>query len=143
MNTLDWVAAEGQSSREQGDLPQAALFGRALPTHFPLQRNGRPSTYDPSVQVSGVQKVVGGLLDDVRTIARGMQVLPELARILESIETKVDTLNDEVHRMRVAVEEMGGDVKTVPTRLDELQHSLSPMRRIGRRLGRSDGDEQA
>jgi Mg2+ and Co2+ transporter CorA len=92
------------------------------------------------VQVSGVQKVVGGLLDDVRTIARGMQVLPELARILESIETRVDTLNDEVHRMRVAVEEMGGDVKTVPTRLDELQHSLSPMRRIGRRFSRRESN---
>jgi Mg2+ and Co2+ transporter CorA len=92
------------------------------------------------VQVSGVQKVVGGLLDDVRTIARGMQVLPELARILESIEAKVDTLNDEVHRMRVAVEEMGGDVKTVPTRLDDLQHSLSPMRRIGRRFSRRESN---
>ena len=88
------------------------------------------------VQMPQLSKVAGGLLEDVRTIARGMQVLPELARILQSIEAKVDTLNDEVHRMRVAVEEMGGDVKTVPTRLDELQHSLSPMRRIGRRFSR-------
>jgi hypothetical protein len=35
---------------------------------------------------------------------------------------------------------MGGDVKTVPTRLDELQHSLSPMRRIGRRFSRRESN---
>lgn len=92
------------------------------------------------VQVPQLPRVVGGLIEDVRTIARGMQVLPELARILDSIDVKVDTLNDEVSRMRRAVEEMGGDVKTVPDRLDELQHSLSPMRRIGRRFSRGEGN---
>jgi tetrahydromethanopterin S-methyltransferase subunit G len=92
------------------------------------------------VQVPQLPRVVGGLIDDVRTIARGMQVLPELARLLDSIDAKVDTLNAEVTRMREAVEAMGGDVKTVPDRLDELQHSLSPMRRIGRRFGRGEGN---
>ncbi|MGH2923251.1 MAG: hypothetical protein ACRDKH_04395 [Solirubrobacterales bacterium] len=95
------------------------------------------------MQVPQLPRVVGGLIEDVRTIARGMQVLPELARILDSIDVKVDTLNDEVTRMRRAVEEMGGDVKTVPDRLDELQHSLSPMRRIGRRFSRGEGNGES
>ena len=128
--------------REHGGSPRGASAARFLPTRERIKTRIRaavpavPGHTISRVQMPQLSKVAGGLLEDVRTIARGMQVLPELARILESIETKVDTLNDEVHRMRVAVEEMGGDVKTVPTRLDELQHSLSPMRRIGRRFSR-------
>jgi hypothetical protein len=124
--------------------PRRASAARFLPTSDRIKTRIRgalyagPGAYDHPVQMPQLSKVASGLLDDVRTIARGMQVLPELAQILRSIETKVDTLNDEVHRMRVAVEEMGGDVKTVPTRLDELQHSLSPMRRIGRRFSRGE-----
>jgi archaellum component FlaC len=94
------------------------------------------------VQVTEVPRMVGGLIDDVRTIARGMQVLPELARSLHAIEARVEVLDDEVRKMRQAVESMGGDVKSMPGRLDDLQHSLSPMRRIGRRLSRSDGGEE-
>jgi hypothetical protein len=93
-------------------------------------------------QLLDVPKLVNGLIADVRTIARGMQVLPELARSLHAIEARVEVLDDEVRKMRHAVESMGGDVKTMPGRLDELQHSLSPMRRIGRRFGRSDGVDE-
>lgn len=91
--------------------------------------------------VSGVPRMVTGLIEDVRAIARGMEVLPELARSLTTIEARVDALNDEVRRMRESVEEMGGDVNTLPRRIDDLQHSLSPLRRIGRRFGR--GDEES
>ena len=87
--------------------------------------------------------MVGGLLEDVRTIARGMQVLPELSRTLLAIEAKVESLDAEVRRMRQAVEAMGGDVRTLPESIDELQHSLSPLRRIGRRLGRGESAEGA
>ena len=90
--------------------------------------------------MTGVPRMIGGLIEDVRAIARGMEVLPELARSLTTIEARVDALNDEVRRMREAVEEMGGDVNTLPRRIDDLQHSLSPLRRIGRRLGRSEDD---
>ena len=85
--------------------------------------------------------VVGALIEDVRTIARGMGVLPELARSLVAIEARVERLDDEVRRMRKAVESMSGEVETLPGRLDDLQHSLSPMRRIGRRFSRGDGGE--
>ena len=67
-------------------------------------------------------------LDDIRAIAQGMAVLPELARILASIEGRVQRLDDEVMKMRQAVESMGGDVGTLPARLDDLQDSI-PLRR--------------
>lgn len=106
-------------------------------------RDGLAPAYDCAVpQLLDVPKLINGLIEDVRTIARGMQVLPELARSLHAIEARVEVLDDEVRKMRQAVEAMGGDVKTMPGRLDELQHSLSPMRRIGRRLGRSDEGEE-
>lgn len=94
-----------------------------------------------AVGVAGIPRMIGGLVEDVRAIARGMEVLPELARSLTTIEARVDALSDEVRRMREAVEEMGGDVNTLPRRIDDLQHSLSPLRRIGRRLSRTDSAE--
>jgi hypothetical protein len=75
-----------------------------------------------------VPKLLGGALEDIRAIAQGMAVLPELARILASIESRVQRLDDEVVKMRRAVESMGTDVGTLPTRLDELQDSI-PLRR--------------
>jgi hypothetical protein len=86
--------------------------------------------------LAGVPRMLGGALADIRTIARGMQVLPELARTLAAIERRVDSLDDEVRTMRRAVESMDGDVKELPARIDQVQHALSPLRRIGRRFGR-------
>ena len=89
-----------------------------------------------------------GPLDDLRSIAQGMQVLPELARLLATIEVKVESLDDEVKKMRQAVEAMGGDVGELPPKIDELGHTLHPLRRMGSRFSRPDGapvdpDEQA
>ena len=78
--------------------------------------------------ITSVPNMVGGLLEDVRTIARGMQVLPELARLLSSIEGRVVELEAEVVKMRQAVESMGGDVGALPGRIDELQEAI-PLRR--------------
>ena len=82
-----------------------------------------------------------GPLDDLRSIAQGMQVLPELARILREIDVRVQSLDEEVKKMRQAVEAMGGSVEELPPKLDELGTTLRPMRRMGKRFSRDDGEE--
>lgn len=88
------------------------------------------------------QMLKNGPLEDLRSIAEGMQVLPELARILREIQVRVDSLDEEVKAMRAAVEQMGADVQELPPRLDELGHTLRPMRRLGRRFSSGAADEE-
>ena len=76
-----------------------------------------------------------GPLDDLRSIAQGMQVLPELARLLATIEVKVESLDEEVKKMRQAVESMGGDVGELPPKIEDLSKTLHPFRRMGNRFG--------
>lgn len=79
-----------------------------------------------------------GPLDDLKSIAQGMQVLPELARLLATIEVKVESLDLEVKKMRQAVESMGGDVEELPPKIDDLSKTLHPFRRMGSRFGKDD-----
>lgn len=83
-----------------------------------------------------------GPLDDLRSIAEGMQVLPELARVLAEIDVRVQSLDEEVKKMRQAVEAMGGSVEELPPKLDDLGHTLRPLRRMGRRFGRHDAEAE-
>ncbi len=76
--------------------------------------------------------LLGGALDDLRSIAGGMRYLPELARLLAEIDNGVRSLDAEVRRMREAVESMGGDVGELHPRLDDLQRSI-PLNRLRRR----------
>lgn len=78
-----------------------------------------------------------GPLEDLRSIAKGMQVLPELARILREIDVRVQSLDDEVRKMRQAVEAMGGDVKELPPKIEDLGQTLHPLRRMGSRFSRA------
>lgn len=82
--------------------------------------------------IAGVPRLLGGALEDIRAIAEGMAVLPELARILASIEVRVERVETEVAAMRRAVESMGGEVGELPARLEELQDAI-PLRRRRRR----------
>ena len=84
--------------------------------------------------LSAVPRLIGGAREDIRTIAKGMAVLPELARILATIETRVALIEAEMVKMRRAVESMGGDVGALPDRIDELQDSI-PLRRRRRQSG--------
>jgi len=88
----------------------------------------------PKAAIAALPRMLGGARADIRTIARGMAVLPELARILSTIETRVALIEDEVGKMRRSVDSMGGDVETLPARLDELQDSI-PLRRRRRQSG--------
>jgi hypothetical protein len=98
----------------------------------------------PVAAIASVPKVIGMLgdaLEDIRAIARGMQLLPEIARILETIERRVESLDDEVRQMRRAVESMGADVKGLDPRLEGVQDSLRPLHRLGSRLRRAPVEE--
>lgn len=93
-----------------------------------------------------VPKLVLGALEDLRTIAQSVAVLPDVARALTSIQGRVDSLDDEVKRMRTAVESMGGDVVTMrdsvrplESSLEELQRTVHPIRRATGRIDQMRG----
>jgi hypothetical protein len=91
----------------------------------------------PKAALAALPRLLTGAREDIRTIAEGMGTLPELVRVLSTIETRVAKLEDDVVKMRRAVESMGGDVGALPQRLDELQDSI-PLSR--RRRARVSGD---
>lgn len=94
-----------------------------------------------------IPRLLGGALNDLRTIAEGMAVLPRMLSTLHGIQAKVDSLDDEVKRMRAAVDGMGGDVGELRDGIERLEPHLEdvtrvahPLRRLGdRRRGRADG----
>ena len=91
-----------------------------------------------AVDLMQLPRLLAGALSDIRTIAEGMATLPKLLLTLDSIEGRVRTLDDEVRRMRTAVEEMGGDVGEVRTSIDRLEPHLEDVSRVAhplRRLG--------
>ena len=53
-----------------------------------------------------------------------MAVLPKLLVSLDGIQTKVDSLDDEVKKMRAAVESMGGDVGEMQGSLERVEPHL-------------------
>ena len=95
------------------------------------------------IDVMQIPRLLGGALTDLRTIAEGMATLPKLLISLDSIKTKVDSLDDEVKKMRAAVETMGGDVSGLEQSIGRLEPHLEdvsrvahPLRRIGNRTRR-------
>lgn len=73
-------------------------------------------------------------LRDLRTLARSVSVLPEVADHLAEIGARVRTLDDEVVGMHRAVEEIRVDVvgmresvEPLDTRLDGVQGAVSPL----------------
>jgi methyl-accepting chemotaxis protein len=94
-------------------------------------------------------RLLGRLLEDVRTIADGMGHLPEIAATLAQIDARVEVLNNEVRRMRAGVEDMGGDVtelkesiERVEPHVEDVNRVAHPLRRIGdRAMGRRRTDD--
>jgi hypothetical protein len=77
----------------------------------------------------GLPRALTGLIGDIQTIARTVGYLPELARILASIERRVETLDQEVRLMREKVDEIGDDVIL-------MRDSVGPIGRLAERLPR-------
>jgi Cys-tRNA synthase (O-phospho-L-seryl-tRNA:Cys-tRNA synthase) len=101
----------------------------------------------PAVDLMQIPRMIGGALTDLRTIAEGMAVLPKLLVSLNSIQDRVESLDEEVRKMRAAVESMGGDVSEVQRgiarvepHLEEVTRVAHPLRRIGDRTSRRSDD---
>ncbi len=87
-----------------------------------------------------IPRLIGGALADIRTIAERMGMLPQLLDALNSIDARVQTLDEEVRLMRARVDAMGGDVTElkagidrVEPHLEEVTRFVHPLRRIGDR----------
>ncbi len=79
-----------------------------------------------------------GALEDLRSIARSVSVLPEIGRALGTIQQRVESLDDEVRRMRQAVERIDGDVLAMQDSLkDELSQTREGVVRLEGELGRA------
>ncbi len=96
-----------------------------------------------AIDVMQIPRLLGGALTDLRSIAEGIAVLPKLLISLEVIQTRVESLDDEVKQMRTAVEGMGGDVSQLQQGIERLEPHLEdvsrvahPLRRIGARTRR-------
>ena len=98
-----------------------------------------------AIDVMQIPRLIGGALADIRTIAEGMATLPKLLVSLDGIRERVDSLDDEVKKMRAAVESMGGDVSGLEESIGRLEPHLEdvsrvahPLRRLGNRTRRRD-----
>lgn len=88
------------------------------------------------VDLMTIPRLLGGALADLRTIAEGITVLPKLLVTLDAIQGKVDSLDDEVKRMRAAVEGMGGDVGELRQGIERLEPHLEDVSRVAHPLRR-------
>jgi hypothetical protein len=105
-----------------------------------------------------------GALEDLRSIAEGMKVLPGVLESLLRIEDHVTSLDEEVIVMRRAVEglsprleglsgnmgHLGDGIKDVGARVDQLEPhliemkaSLQPLKRVTGRIGRANAAAKA
>ena len=97
-----------------------------------------------------VPRLVAGALDDLRTIAESVRVLPDVARTLGSIEAETAEMNREVKLMRKGVDRLGdkvdgldGDILKVvegvaplDAKIDDMRRALHPLSRAGSLFGR-------
>jgi hypothetical protein len=95
-------------------------------------------------------RLVAGALEDLRTIAESVRVLPGVARSLTAIEASVDSMDREVRLMRQGVDNLGdgvdrldGDlvkvvegVAPLDSKLEDLRRTLHPLSRATSLLGR-------
>jgi chromosome segregation ATPase len=81
-------------------------------------------------------RLVVGALEDLHSIARSVSVLPEIGQSLATIQQRVDSLDDEVRRMRQSVETIDQDVGGMEESLTaELQQTREGVLRVERELG--------
>ena len=96
-------------------------------------RGGNPLAYLPRLIVCA--------LDDLHSIARSVSVLPEVARSLANIETRVTSMDEEIKKMRRGVDSVNGEVVGVQEvilplhdELREVHRAVRPLRRLTGRI---------
>jgi hypothetical protein len=96
-----------------------------------------------------VPRVVAGALEDLRTIAESVRVLPEVAQTLASIEAETAVMSNEVKLMRQGVDRLGDKVDgldeemlrvaegvaPLDAKLDDMRRALHPLSRAGSLFG--------
>ena len=111
------------------------------PTEEP-QEPGRLAGINPLIQVG---RLLPTALGDLRRIADGIRILPELLAELAAIRERVTTMDDEVREMRRGVDRLDGQVgalrESVDAELREVGLAVHPVRRVTRRLRRGDSDD--
>ena len=105
-------------------------------------RDGRDAEIEPSrswaVDTLGyLPRLAAGALEDLRTVAESVRVLPEVARSLRSIEASVESMDREVRLMRQGVDRLDTDVVKVVEGVDPLDQKLEEVRRTLRPLSRA------
>jgi uncharacterized protein YoxC len=92
-----------------------------------------------------VPRIVAGALEDLRTIADSVRVLPEVARTLASIERETAEMSSEVKLMRQGVDRLGDKVDGLDSdivkvvdgvapldaKIDDMRRALHPLSRAG------------
>jgi hypothetical protein len=108
------------------------------PSH---QDPGRLAGINPLIQLG---RLLPTALQDLRKIAEGMQVLPELLAELTTIRARVATMDDEVRSMREGVDRLDGEVvalrESMESELRDVGLAMHPLRRTTRRLRRNADD---
>jgi phage shock protein A len=84
--------------------------------------------------LDAISRQVPGVIGDVGRIAEATQTLPAVLESLQVIERRISSLDDEVKKMRVAVERLEDGVGPLETKLDEVARALHPLKRA---FGRS------
>jgi cob(I)alamin adenosyltransferase len=105
------------------------------------QEPGRLAAINPLIQVG---RLLPTALQDLRTIADGIRILPDLLSELAAIRERVTTMDDEVRVMRQGVDRLHGQVgalrESVDAELHEVGLAVHPVRRVTRRMRRRDPD---
>jgi len=89
--------------------------------------------------LDGLPRQISRAVGDIGRIADHMQELPKLVEILSEIEIRVESLDDEVKKMRAEVTELKHQTSDLPAKLDDVGSALHPLRRLSRR-DRGDGE---
>jgi hypothetical protein len=103
---------------------------------------GRLGGFIPLIQLG---RLLPTALRDLRTIADGMGILPDLLAQLTAIRGRVQTMDDEVRRMRQGVDRLEGEVvalrESMESELRDVGLAVHPFRRTTRRLRRRNSDD--
>jgi len=106
------------------------------PNPTPAPETGRLAAINPIVQLG---RLLPTALRDLRTIAEGIQILPELLTELAAIRFRVQSMDEEVRGMRVGVDRLDVEVialrESMESELRDVGLAMHPLRRTGRRLG--------
>jgi hypothetical protein len=91
------------------------------------------------VDLMQVPRMLAGALNDIRTIAEGMAVLPKLLITLRGIQDEVRVMNAEVADMRADVGELKEGMDRLEPQIEDVTRVAHPLRRLNASRRRTGG----